>query len=103
MRGEVIQNHVDFLPSVMLDHPVHETQELDPSSALVMLPDDPTGSDIERGEKGRGPVPLIVVRLAGHGPTVRQLQVCLRPFQRLDRAPPLMAVTTPFRSPIDGT
>ena len=44
-----------------------------------------SGGDFERGEQGRGAVPLVVVALAGQGASVRQLQIALRPLQGLDR------------------
>jgi hypothetical protein len=50
-----------------------------------MAADDFATRKIEGGEQRRRPMPLIIVRLAGHGAPVGQLQIALRTFERLDR------------------
>ena len=50
-----------------------------------MLGNNPAAGDFERCKQGRGAVPLVIVALAGQGASVRELQVALRPLQRLDR------------------
>jgi hypothetical protein len=43
------------------------------------------GGHVECGEQGRRAVPLLVVVLASQRPAIGQLQITLRPLQRLDR------------------
>ena len=49
-----------------------------------MLGLDRAGGDVERGEQGARAAPLVLMGLAGERPAVGQLQVSLRPLQRLD-------------------
>ena len=46
---------------------------------------DLSGGDVEHGEEPGCAVPLVIVTLAANCPSVRQLQICLRTLQRLDR------------------
>ena len=67
------------------DDVVHEVEELDAPSARLVSRRHLAGGHLEGGEQRRGAVALVVVAMAGHRPAVRQLQVALRPLQRLDR------------------
>ena len=58
---------------------------LDTPPPLGMLGNNSTCGDFERCKQGRGAVPLVIVALASQGASVRELQVALRPLQRLDR------------------
>ena len=46
---------------------------------------DLAGGHLEGGKQRRGAVALVVVAVAGQRPAVGQLQIALRPLQRLDR------------------
>lgn len=50
-----------------------------------MRREDLAGGDLEGGKQGGGAVALVIVALAGQCPPIRQLQIALRPFERLDR------------------
>src|ERR1700722_12572639 len=82
---QIVENDMDFLALILLDDAVHEIAELHPAAAFVVPSSDLTGADVERGEQGRGAVSLVVVRLAGHRPAIRQLQISLSTLQCLDR------------------
>lgn len=85
MGREIIENGVDFVAGIIGDDLVHEVEEFDTSSPLVKASDDLAAREFERREQRRCSMPLIVVRLAGHGAPVRQFQIALRAFERLDR------------------
>ena len=65
-------------------------------AALILPASDLAADDIEGSEQGRGPVPLVVVRLADHRPAVGQFVVRLGTFQRLDRRLLIDRKTTAF-------
>jgi len=67
------------------DDLVHQIEEFDAPAAFVMASDDFPACKIERREQRRRSMPLVVVRLAGHGAPVRQFKVALRAFERLNR------------------
>src|SRR6516225_5967479 len=67
------------------NHTIHEAEKLDAAPPLRMRSKDLSGGDFERRKQGRGAVPLVLVALAGQGASVRELQIALRPLQRLDR------------------
>jgi hypothetical protein len=52
---------------------VHEIQELDAPAALVMAGLDQASGNIERGEQGRGPVPIVGVAEPCHRFAIGQL------------------------------
>jgi hypothetical protein len=54
-------------------------------NSFLVLGFDLAGGNLEGGEQGRGAVALVVVAVPGQRAPVRQLQVALRPLQRLDR------------------
>src|SRR5262245_2095075 len=82
---EVVEDDVKLAIREDGNNAVHEAEELDTTAPLGMRRNDSSSSHFERGEQGRGAVPLVVVALAGQGASVRQLQIALRPFQGLDR------------------
>jgi hypothetical protein len=63
---------------------VHEIQELDAPAALVMAGLDQASGNIERGEQGRGPVPIVGVAEPCHRFAIGQLQPALGALQSLD-------------------
>ena len=63
--GEVVQDHLNFLALMVGYDAIHEVEELDPATALVVLAGNLAGANAERCQQGGGPVPSIVVRLAG--------------------------------------
>ena len=67
------------------NHAVHEAKEFDATATLCVRHNDFSGSDLKRRKQCRCAMPLVIVALAGQGPAVRQLQIALRPLQRLDR------------------
>jgi len=70
----------------MLGHdPVHEVEELDAPAAAVMLGVDLAAGNVERCEQGGGAMSLVVMGLAGQRAPIGQLEIALRPLQRLDR------------------
>ena len=74
-----------MLPPFYLSLQHTEAEKLDTAPPLGMLGNNPAAGDFERCKQGRGAVPLVIVALAGQGASVRELQVALRPLQRLDR------------------
>ena len=85
MGVEIIEDDVQLAIREGGNHAVHEAEELDTAPPLGMLGNNPAAGDFERCKQGRGAVPLVIVALAGQGASVRELQVALRPLQRLDR------------------
>jgi len=70
---------MDFAPGIGGNDPVHEIAEFDTPASLVVAADDLAAGDVQRGEQRHGPMPLIVMRLTGHRPSVEQLQIaCAR-------------------------
>jgi len=84
MGVEIIEDDVQLAVREGGNHAVHEAEELDTAPPLGMLGNNPAAGDFERCKQGRGTVPLVIVALAGQGASVRELQVALRPLQRLD-------------------
>ena len=82
---EVVEDDVDGRVGMSGDDVVHEVEELDAPPALLVRGRHLAGGHLEGGEQGRGAVALVVVAVAGQRPAVRQLQIALRPLQRLDR------------------
>src|SRR6516164_9026828 len=85
MGVEIIEHDMQLAIREGGNHAVHEAEELDTAPPLGMLGNNPAAGDFERCKQGRGAVPLVIVALAGQGASVRELQVALRPLQRLDR------------------
>src|SRR5215831_1161782 len=85
MGVEVVEDDVN-LPLGMRGHDaVHEVEELDAPAAPIVLGSHLAGSNVESSEQSRGAMPLVVMRVAGQRTAVGQLEIALRPFQRLDR------------------
>src|SRR5258705_10097039 len=82
---EIVEDDMDLAARMGGNDAVHEVEELDPSPASVLPARHLAGGDVEGGEQGRRAVPRIVVRLAGGGAAVRQLEKALGALQRLDR------------------
>ena len=85
VRVEIIEDDVQLAIREGGDKAVHEAVELDAAAPFRMLRNDPPAGYVKRCKQGRGAMPLVVVALARQGAPVRQLQIPLCPFQRLDR------------------
>src|SRR5262245_2131322 len=85
MRVQIVEDDVKLTIRVHGNEAVHERKKLNAAAPFGMRRDDPPGGDFESCEQGRGAVPLVVVALPGQSASVRQLQITLRPFQRLNR------------------
>src|SRR5262249_23644094 len=73
-------------PLGMLGHDlVHEVEELDAPAPAVMLGVDLAAGNVERCEQGGSAMSLVVMGLAGQRAPIGQLEIALRPLQRLDR------------------
>jgi len=70
---EIVQNHMDLATGMVGHQAVHEIQELDAPAALVMAGLDQASGNIERGEQGRGPVPIVGVAEPCHRFAIGQL------------------------------
>src|SRR5665213_1308391 len=81
---EIVEHDMNVLAWIGGNDAVHELKELDATAALLMRGGHRPSGDFECGKQRRSAVPLIVVALAGQGAAVRQLQIALRPLQRLD-------------------
>ena len=82
--GEIVEDDMDFAFRIGGDNRVHEVEEFDAPASLVVTGEDFAAGHVERGEQRCGPVTFVVVRLAGHGAPVRQLQIALGAFERLN-------------------
>lgn len=82
----IVEDDVDSLVSGHLGFDrVQEPDELLMPVSLHVAADHGAIQDIERGEQGRGPVALVVVR-NGRAATALQRQARLGPVERLDLA-----------------
>jgi len=82
---KVIEDDVDGGVGMRGDDIIHEVEELDAPPALLVRGRYLAGGYFEGGEQRRGTVALVIVAMSGQRSTVRELQVSLRPLQRLDR------------------
>src|SRR5713101_7462093 len=85
VRVEVVEDNVKLAIGKGGNDAFHEAEELDATTALGMRREHLSGGDVESGEQGCRAVALVIVALAGQRPSVRQLQIALRPLQGLDR------------------
>src|SRR5262249_7104627 len=85
MGVEVVEDDMNLPLGMRGDDVVHKIEELDAPAAAIMLGSNLAGGDVESSEQRRGAVPLVVMRAAGQRAAVGQLEIALRPFQRLDR------------------
>src|ERR1700746_725577 len=83
---EIIEDDVQFAVREGGNHAVHEAEKLDTGATLGMLGNNLPVGDLKRGKQGRGAVPPVIMALARQGASVRQLQIALRPLQRLGRS-----------------
>src|SRR4051812_26196420 len=81
---EVVEDDMNLAPAMARHDAVHEIEELDAAPALVVARCNLAIGDVEGGEQGRGAVPHVVVRPAADGAPVRQSQIALNAFERLD-------------------
>ena len=81
---EIVQNDVNVASRVVGDDAVHEVQELDPPTALVMAGLDQPVGHLQRRKQGRGAVPLVLMVKAGQRLAIGQLQPALGAFESLD-------------------
>jgi len=82
---EIIQDDMKLAAGKSGNDAVHEAKELDAAAAFRVRRDDFSGGDFDRGKQRSRAVPRVVMALAGQSPSVRQLQIALRPLQCLDR------------------
>ena len=82
---EIVEDDMDGRVRGGGDDIVHEVEEFDAPPALLVRGRDLAGGHLEGGKQGRGAVALVIVAMAGQRPAVRELQIALRPLQRLDR------------------
>jgi hypothetical protein len=78
------EHDMDFALRIGGDDPVHEVEKFDAPACLVVVADDFATRHIEGGEQRRRPLAFIVVRLAGDGAPIGQLQIALRACQPSD-------------------
>src|SRR5262249_32964273 len=82
---EIVENDMD-LPLWMLGHDlVHEVEDADAPAAAVVFGVVFAAGTVERRDQGGGAMPLVVMGLAGERAPIGQLEIALRPLQRLDR------------------
>ena len=62
------------------DDIVHEVEELDAPSALLVSGHHFAGGHLEDGKRLRGPIALVFVAVTGQSQPVRELQKSLRPL-----------------------
>jgi hypothetical protein len=74
---EVVEHNVDGGIRIGGDDVVHEVEEFDAARAFLVGGNDLAGGDLEGSKLGQGAV-------TGQRPAVRQLEIALRPFRRLD-------------------
>ena len=86
VRIQIIEDDLEPGLGIGRNNLVHEGQELLAAPALLVRARDLARRHLERGEQGRGAVPLIVVAVSRQRASVRQLQIALRALQRLDRS-----------------
>ena len=82
---QVVEDDVDLLVGIAGDHLVHEVEELGAPPAPGVLGLDLAGGDLERREQGGRAAASVLVRLTVERAAVGQLEIALRPLERLDR------------------
>src|SRR5246127_751893 len=85
VRVEVVEDDMNGCVRISGDDIVHEVEEFDAPSALLVSGGHLAGGHFEGGEQRRGAVALIVVAVTGQRSAIRKLQIALRSLQRLDR------------------
>jgi len=82
---QVVQHHMNLAARVLTHDLIEEVEELAPSAAAVVACLYLSGDDVECGEQGGGPVPLIAMAEAVHGSSIGQPYPSLRLLQGLNR------------------
>lgn len=82
--GEIVEDDMDLAVGMTGRDAVHEVEELATALMLEVGRLDLAGGDVQRGEQGRGAVPLVGMVIAGEGASVGQLKITLGALQRLD-------------------
>src|SRR4029453_973447 len=85
MGSEVVEDDMDGGVTIDSDDVVHEVEKLDAAAPLFVSRSDLSGGKREGSKQGRSAVTLVVMAMTGDGPAGGELQVSLRPLQRLDR------------------
>jgi hypothetical protein len=83
--GQIVEDDVKLAVGIRRHDAVHEVEELDAPAPPIVAADHLTCGDLQGSEQRRRSMPLVIVRLARHGASVRQLQIALGTLQRLDR------------------
>src|SRR5436190_19602344 len=82
---EIVEDDMDLVVRIIGDDPVHEVEELHPPATLLVSRQDLAIGEVEGGKERGGAVARVVMALTAERPSVGQLEVTLRPFERLDR------------------
>src|SRR5437773_3216075 len=85
MGIEVVEDDMDSGVTIDSDDVVHEVEKLDAAATLFVSDSDLSGGNLEGSKQGRSTVTLVVMTMTGECPASGELQVSLRPLQRLDR------------------
>jgi hypothetical protein len=85
MGIEVVEDDMDGGVTIDSDDVVHEVEKLDAAATLFVSDSDLSGGNLEGSKQGRSAVTLVVMAMTGERPASGELQVSLRPLQRLDR------------------
>src|SRR5438874_12867844 len=85
MGIEVVEDDMDGGVTIDSDNVVHEVEKLDAAAALFVSDSHLSGGNLEGSKQGRSAVTLVIMTMTGECPTSGELQVSLRPLQRLDR------------------
>src|SRR5215203_1031602 len=81
---EVVEHDMDVAARVIGHDLVHEVEELDPASTPIVPGPNLARGDVKGGEERGGAVPGVVVAVAGQRAAVLELEIALRPLERLD-------------------
>src|SRR5262249_43185096 len=82
---EVVEDDVKGGVTIDGDDVVHEVEKLNAAATLFVSDSDLSGGNLEGSKQGRSAVTLVVMAMTGERPASGELQVSLRPLQRLDR------------------
>src|SRR5262249_40188874 len=85
MGIEVVENDMEGGITIDSDDVVHEVEKLNAAATLFVSDSDLSGGNLEGSKQGRSAVTLVVMAMTGERPASGELQVSLRPLQRLDR------------------
>ena len=85
VRREVVEDDVDLAVWIVGHHCVHEVEEFDAPTPLVVTAGHLAGGDIQGGEQRCRPVPPVIVRLADHRAARGQLEIALGVNEKIFR------------------